>query len=1112
MKVSDIRYGQINTLSIQPELDDDFGTHIPKIHEVSLILSGASPALLEHNEQAWTVKGAGNPKQRDGKRNQIILEKLLADNLPRLCWVVHSATQDKKTATLTLQVHSFPDKFSWPEAVDFVVDDKIIEDLRKKRRSLESVEKAIEWLSSKFLLPFPGTARKQTRLFLSGPPRTAAAQQNKFRLYGQGYAADIAKQPDNKLRVERVVEVKHTPTQAIWLAEGQFKFCNMTAAGKMRGMAETALDQIVRKANSYLNIWQEYNKLERHGIIRRTGKFGWLEYKKAEARPYGNRRFHLTQDSDLSGVIQRLKEGEEIDLEAAAQLPPELQDSEFKADDKKFRRPEFVGICVDYSQKNHTVDLRPHFSEDNKPPPRGVIFISFSGDEKRLERRNKARDLIVSARCPMPQLGLLLEDKPLPLTRHKAEQALSAGVCAHIGGQPTERQAEALKIALNTPDIALIQGPPGTGKTRVIAALQARLAELGETSEGIGGQTLLTSYQHDAVENAAERSSVFGLPAIKIGKRWGDKEESDSFERWRQERISAVRAKLAKFPKTPVSQALREVRKQHLAYVGAPLPAQNMLQLLKDAADWAGAWLPGELFDRLTAMQQALQFGSRPSADNGDLELVRKAVRGLRTEAVAFGDDGPRNAYKALKRLQDAQIDLEDSNVKLLQRAADWKSPDSPPFLADLTVLKERLLDRLTATETPADKPRANMEIAALLGETVDVLYEKSRKVKGSEAAVLEEYRHDLKHDPERVRETVRHYTAVLAATCQQAVGYQMSLAKNEDTVFNSVIVDEAARANPLDLFIPMSRAERRIVLVGDHRQLPHILEPDVERELESSIQDETREALKKSLFERLFNQLREREKKDGIRRVITLDTQYRMHPLLGEFVSHAFYAAHGEGFRSGRPAEDFSHDLSSFEGKVAAWIDIPFKHGAEKSGKSKSRAAEARWIADNLKKLMGRNLSVGVIAFYAAQVDMIFRELEKTGFTTQTEAGAYRIADAWQQTEDSTGHIKERLRIGTVDAFQGKEFDVVILSMTRSNNFPHKDTDPAVQNKLWRRKYGHLMLENRLCVAMSRQQRLLITAGDSDMLRNPGSGQAIPALLKFYQFCEGEHGCIHSI
>ena len=99
---------------------------------------------------------------------------------------------------------------------------------------------------------------------------------------------------------------------------------------------------------------------------------------------------------------------------------------------------------------------------------------------------------------------------------------------------------------------------------------------------------------------------------------------------------------------------------------------------------------------------------------------------------------------------------------------------------------------------------------------------------------------------------------------------------------------------------------------------------------------------------------------------------------------------------------------------------------------------------------------------------------------------------------------LKERLRVGTVDAFQGKEFDVVILSVTRSNSLQAKD------ELSFRRKFGHLMLENRLCVAMSRQQRLLVAVGDEGMLLNDGASTAVPALVAFHNLCRGPNGiCI---
>jgi superfamily I DNA and/or RNA helicase len=307
-----------------------------------------------------------------------------------------------------------------------------------------------------------------------------------------------------------------------------------------------------------------------------------------------------------------------------------------------------------------------------------------------------------------------------------------------------------------------------------------------------------------------------------------------------------------------------------------------------------------------------------------------------------------------------------------------------------------------------------------------------------------------------------------------------------------------------------MAKAERRIILVGDHRQLPHILEEDVERQLNSSNQT-TQDALKKSLFERLFKQLQEWEKRDGIKRTVTLDTQYRMHPILGDFVSRTFYEYHGEPpIKPGRPEKEFFHELPGYQDKVAAWINVPLNLGSETKGHSKSRPVEARRIAEELKRLIEHDsrLRFGVFAFYRAQVTELWQQLCKLELAEVTDDGNYQVASAWRETTNHDGKLVERLRIGTVDAFQGKEFDVVFLSVTRSNNIPATPDSPET----YRRKYGFLLLENRLCVAMSRQQRLLIATGDLEMVRaeavRPESErQAIRELIAFYELCKTPHG-----
>src|SRR5262249_1248550 len=125
----------------------------------------------------------------------------------------------------------------------------------------------------------------------------------------------------------------------------------------------------------------------------------------------------------------------------------------------------------------------------------------------------------------------------------------------------------------------------------------------------------------------------------------------------------------------------------------------------------------------------------------------------------------------------------------------------------------------------------------------------------------------------------------------------------------------------------------------------------------------------------------------------------------------------------------------------------------------------------------------------------VIWRELRKVGVAAEQEDGSYQIAARHQ-----TG-AGERLRVGTVDAFQGMEFDVVLLSLTRSNELAAPDECGR------RRKFGHLLLENRLNVAMSRQKRLIIVVGDRGMIQ-AHEGEGLSPLIRFDQeLCGGPHG-----
>ena len=329
---------------------------------------------------------------------------------------------------------------------------------------------------------------------------------------------------------------------------------------------------------------------------------------------------------------------------------------------------------------------------------------------------------------------------------------------------------------------------------------------------------------------------------------------------------------------------------------------------------------------------------------------------------------------------------------------------------------------------------------------------------------------------------------------------------------FDTVVIDEAARANPLDLFVPMAMARRRIILVGDHRQLPHLVQRELEDEVISrrSLTEAQAKAYEQSLFERLVKQLREQEKVDGIRRVVMLNKQYRMHPTLGNFISKQFYESEGLGvLYSGRPAEDFTHSIPGYQGKCAAWLDVPLKDGEEEFLKpGYERRAEAISIAKEVRRiadLCGPSLSIGVISFYRAQCERILDALADEGLA-EKEEGEIRIARTYRRTESG----EERLRVGTVDAFQGKEFDVVFLSIVRANAIMvPEQKEGQDRERFLNRKYGHLRLENRLNVAMSRQRKLLVAVGDKRMADSRESEEGVPALAAFLRLCREEvrHG-----
>ncbi|MFC0526121.1 DEAD/DEAH box helicase [Phytohabitans kaempferiae] len=1073
MKINNIPYGKAETITLRLLGGNVSSRQIKIGDEVSLRASRADGGvLLRAGTDAWRVDGA-EPGDQD------LLDTVVDTDLPRITWV-SKVGQD---GTIVVQVHRFAHTARWDREVVVGIDDDGLRSALRFLPSRRTLDQVGEWLSDQFLIAVPADPHRQPRLLASAGPSQVDSERG-FQLHGQTVVANITHK-DGRPLLRNVVRVsgRRSRPVALTLVHARIAFRDVTRAAQVREVHRDEFRDLMGSGEQYLNHWDEYSERERIQIVDRALSLGFAPYFRVDRLDSRTFRLHLEPEKGHA-FLSRLSD-DHTDLEASENAPDGLKDGRLKIDDQGDDAA-FSGSVAAVNASACTVSLRvPRDRKFTPPPPTGDVYLSLVGDRVRLGRQLKARRLIETLSTPMPQLGLLLEGTPVRgadvPTRTIQPQELAA--FAPYRGF-TKKQEAAVRIALNTPDIALIQGPPGTGKTSVITAIQDCLVQLGKEQGTVGHSVLVSSFQHDAVEEVVRRTEVLGLPAVKIGSRDG-RDTSEWVREWCERKANALRESLP--PSGHLLRATRAVEALAVGYGRQPPPPERTADLVREVESLAGEYLPVALRARLANVRTDLTAAGRPEVAPDELEPLRRAIAAIRFDPVAFADDGPHIARKAHLRLRK-RAGIAEEDLALLAEAAGFDGAGPPPFLDRLARLRDRLLDLLAPAKAPLGVT-ADEEVLDLFGAVVRSLRERLAVSPDGVAAALEQYLAELENDPEAVGEAITRFTAVIAATCQQSSSRAMAeQVSGNHIVFDTVIVDEAARANPLDLMIPLCLAARRVILVGDHRQLPHMLEPDIERELESSAHDEMLAALKQSMFERLFQYLRTAKTKNGqVEREITLDTQFRMHRVLGTFVSRAFYAEDTE-LGSGPNTDALHHGIQRYGEAVAVWADLSLRrHGPEVGGRSKSRPAEADWIAQELVRLSREAPAAhnfGVIAFYRAQVQAIWTSLEAVGLASRVE-GRYQ----------ATGELADRLHIGTVDAFQGREFDIVLLSVTRSNSLA--GGRPLAN----RQKYGHLMLTNRLCVAMSRQKRLLIAVGDGAMF--DGANDDVGGLVMFRTLCD---------
>ncbi len=309
-------------------------------------------------------------------------------------------------------------------------------------------------------------------------------------------------------------------------------------------------------------------------------------------------------------------------------------------------------------------------------------------------------------------------------------------------------------------------------------------------------------------------------------------------------------------------------------------------------------------------------------------------------------------------------------------------------------------------------------------------LYSQPRKVRGEnfhqKIARLRERADEIEM---RIRHTLFDQSRVIACTLIGAAN-QLLVGQHYHTLF----IDEAAQALEAACWIPLQRVDR-VILAGDHQQLPPTIKSP--------------EAMRAGLGRTLMEQVAQR-KPEVVR---LLRVQYRMNEALMRFSSEWFY----HGLLEAAPEVRHRSLLDDVDDPLV-WIDTPTEAAEQFVGSSYGRInkTEASLTLQALHhyverigrhRLIAERVDFAIISPYRAQVQYL-RNLVRH--------------------DEMLRPLRKQITVNTVDAFQGQERDVVMVSLVRSNE----------QGQI-----GFLSDLRRMNVAITRARFKLIILGSKDTL-----------------------------
>ncbi|ACX75776.1 conserved domain protein [Fibrobacter succinogenes subsp. succinogenes S85] len=932
-----------------------------------------------------------------------------------------------------------------------------------KKYGFKETEQALEWFKKEFLFQ----TTENSYLFFRILSNTSNLEGGWL---GCNYVANIESKKVDGKEYLFVSNLKKSPQKKLNVQKGiaHIRFVSEQEAIVSDPILNAQLAKQAADPNSIINLWEKYNQVDAQMLEDYKIQSGILRIEKITAK-----------GENCSATLQNKSEEIENFKNIYDQLNANQKNS---YSIYVFSKRKSYNICDErIDEKTRTVswkwgERKPKYDNSEKLELEGFA-IDFKPWSIASKRRTAALENIRTRNIPIASITDILNKTTLPSFGSAAvpKRLNDLKIEAAFGNRrPNEAQKRALKVCLNTPDIALIQGPPGTGKTSVINALQKYLQSIDPKHPEKMPSILLTSFQHVAVDNVADGSSIWGLPVFRFYGEQKDKEQIfRGLQKWQEDTAKKIDEQINKLQSDTqyIEYEKLQISLNALSAASSSYEIRNLLQEIINLAVTNSILSPSEV-DTLKEFKKKFQVKQINNK-------FYQCLMGLRTTSTGFNDDGKRMIEHVLEYYD---LRKDSLNCYALEKGYDQlkKLANSTPSQEDLDWVEE-LRNKCIEQMVPNPTDSFDNQLFTILKDYIDTtiepnIRERIRQTDLQKLIVLNSYKENVGF--KSIRNAMLRYAMTYAATVQQSKSESfVRLLGKKNFEFDYVIIDEAARANPLDLFIPITLARKKVILVGDHKQLPQLVDQDILEQMECSNDsrerfEELKGFMEKSLFESLWDYLKT-ERNDGIVRTVTLDTQYRMPQKLSDFVSRNFYGDETH-IQTGKNPNDCIHHVSRYtkkngDCKCAVWENVDSKE----SGKiSKTNEAEAELIIKRIKEIIKEtDETIGVIASYSAQTRLIDK-------IAKSDAELKKKID------------NKHLEIGSIDAFQGRQFDIVFFSVVRSND---------------RNNFGFLKSENRLNVAFSRQKKLLVIVGNRKMYETEKAQEEVPALKEFIKLADEE-------